>query len=318
MKEIGGFIELDQYCNKMMHENAIALNCGRNALAYLLRSRSIKKIWIPKYICNSITKVCEREGVPYQFYRIGIDFYPIEEITPGEGEWVYYVNYFSQISNSYYEKIVEKNKRIIIDNAQSYFQTPIVGIDTIYTCRKYFGVPDGAFLYTNSRIKESLPVDESFLRMNYLLGRFERSASEFYSEYKENNNLFYNEPVKKMSKLTLNLLRGIDYQKIEKKRIENFDYLNQKLESINRLKLHCGSFMYPLFISNGRELRNQLINHKIYVPVLWPDVFGWSNEDDIEYQFAENIIPLPIDQRYDFEDMQYIVEMIFACLKNKR
>lgn len=38
---------------------------------------------------------------------------------------------------------------IILDNTQSFFQKPISGIDTIYSCRKYFGVPDGAYLSTN-------------------------------------------------------------------------------------------------------------------------------------------------------------------------
>ena len=43
MREIGGYIELDSYCLPMLHEGAVALNCGRNALAYLLRARQIKK-----------------------------------------------------------------------------------------------------------------------------------------------------------------------------------------------------------------------------------------------------------------------------------
>ncbi len=42
MREIGGYIELDTYRLPMLHEGAIALNCGRNALAYLLRARRIK------------------------------------------------------------------------------------------------------------------------------------------------------------------------------------------------------------------------------------------------------------------------------------
>lgn len=35
MKEIGGYIELDTYTGAMLHEKAIALNCGRGALEYL-------------------------------------------------------------------------------------------------------------------------------------------------------------------------------------------------------------------------------------------------------------------------------------------
>ena len=34
MKEIGWYIELDTYTGAMLHEKAIALNCGRGALEY--------------------------------------------------------------------------------------------------------------------------------------------------------------------------------------------------------------------------------------------------------------------------------------------
>ena len=93
MKEIGGYIELDTYHLPMLHEGAIALNCGRNALAYLLKARQIKRLWIPKYICDSVTGVCERENVPYSFYNIGCDFLPSQAIHLGKNEWLYFVNY---------------------------------------------------------------------------------------------------------------------------------------------------------------------------------------------------------------------------------
>jgi hypothetical protein len=44
MKEVGGFIELDKYFLPMYHSKAIKLNLGRNALAYVLRAKQIKKI----------------------------------------------------------------------------------------------------------------------------------------------------------------------------------------------------------------------------------------------------------------------------------
>lgn len=57
MKEIGGYIELDTYRGKMLHEKAVALNCGRNALAYLIKSKSIKRILLPYFLCSSVVNV---------------------------------------------------------------------------------------------------------------------------------------------------------------------------------------------------------------------------------------------------------------------
>ena len=53
MKEIGGYIELDTYTGEMMHEDGIKLNCGRNALAYVIKAKNIKKLWIHKFMCDS-------------------------------------------------------------------------------------------------------------------------------------------------------------------------------------------------------------------------------------------------------------------------
>lgn len=53
----------------------------------------------------------------------------------------------------------------IIDNAQVYFDVPLEGVDTLYTCRKFLGVSDGAFLYTDTLLSKELPLDKSYDRM---------------------------------------------------------------------------------------------------------------------------------------------------------
>lgn len=314
MREIGGYIELDSYRLPMLHEGAIALNCGRNALAWLLRARRIKKLWIPKFICDSVTEVCAREGVAWSFYSIGPDLFPAQEIEAGEDEWVYFVNYYSQFDNKRIAAQIDKYRRVIVDQAQSYFQPPLPGVDTLYTCRKYFGVADGAFLYTDSVLGEELPQDESFERMRFLLGRYERTAAEFYGEYAANNELFYTEPIKRMSGLTANLLHGIDYAFVKARREENYRTLHRALGDINGLTLsdQPGTFMYPLLLENGAAIRKKLQQEKIYIPTLWPDVFGWCSKPETEYKLAENILPLPIDQRYGMDDMHFLVGRIEA------
>lgn len=315
MKEIGGYIELDRYHGYMLHDGAIALNCARNALAYLIRSRDIKKIYIPKFLCDSVYKVCEKMGVRVKLYSIDEGFLP-KEMFLEEDEWLYVVNFYGQLKNEEILQLKQRYDRIIVDNVQAYFQMPVPGIDTIYTCRKFFGVADGAFLYTDASLNEEFPIDESFERMGYLLGRFERSASEFYTEYVANNEMFEKEPVKKMSLLTENLLRAIDYQEISKRRTENYTILHRAFSEINMLKLQIpeGAFMYPLYVEDGYLIRQKLQQKKIYIPTLWPDVFDWCEEEEYEYGLAKNVLPLPCDQRYDEDDMLYIIDSIVDML----
>lgn len=309
--EIGGYIEFERYSGKMLHEGAVALNYARNALLYLCKAKGIKKIAIPKFLCNSVGGVCRKNGIEYRYYSITTDFIP-QNITIEGNEWLYIVNYYGQISNNQIKEFKNKYDRIIVDNVQAYFQEPVNGVDTIYTCRKFFGVSDGAFLYTDKLLDDELPQDESFEKIHYLLGRFERTASEFYSEYTLHEKSSENEPIKRMSKLTENLLHGIDYEFVKKRRTDNFRLLHNQFESINRLKLTVpeGAFMYPLYIENGAEIRKTLQAEKIYIPTLWPDVFDICKEDEIEYDMAKNILPLPVDQRYETSEMNYIISQI--------
>lgn len=317
MREIGGYFELDKYSMPMLHEGAIALNCGRNTLAYLIEAKGIEKIKVPKFLCDTVREVCEKEKISISFYSITRDFLP-EELTLEADEWLYLVNFYGQLDNDIIRGYVEKYERVIVDHAQAYFQMPLENVDTLYTCRKFFGVADGGILYTDTKLDREIPQDASFDRMGFVLGRFERSASEFYAEAASNNDFFADEPIKLMSKLTENLLHGIDYEAVKQKRTRNFEILHEAFGKINPLKLTVpqGAFMYPLYLENGGEIRRKLQAKKIFIPTLWPDVFEHCDESELEYDYAKNILPIPVDQRYDEEDMKYIMEEIEKCMKN--
>lgn len=315
MKEIGGYIELDNYNLPMLHENAIALNTGRNCLGYLIKTKNIKTIYLPYFLCESVINLCKNFDLKVCLYHINNIISP-KNLEIDDNAFLYVVNYYGQLSNNKIIELKKKYKNIIIDNAQAYFQMPVDDVDTIYTCRKFFGVSDGAFLYTNVQLNERLEIDESYKRMIFLLGRYERTAAEFYSEYVNNNKSFANEPLKRMSKLTNNLLHGINYKEVKIKRTKNYNYLFDRLEKINKLNLKRieGAFAYPLYIENGNELRKKLIANKIYIPTLWPNVITDELKATLEYDMALNILPLPCDQRYDEKDMEYIIGEIYKCI----
>lgn len=311
MKEIGGYIEFETYHGRMLHEDGILLNCGRSCFAYLIEARNIKKILMPYFMCDSVFDLCRKYDVQLRFYHIDVDLRP-KEITLEEDEWLYLMSFYGQLTAAEIEKIGETYKRVIVDFTHDYFHEPVNGLDTLYTCRKFFGVSDGAVLYTDADRIESLETDESYERIHYLCGRYERTASEFYAESSANNAFFDGEPIKRMSKLTRNLLRGIDYNMVSEKRTQNFQYLHVRFASINRLRLRApvGAYAYPLFIEEGSRVRRQLVSYHIFVPTLWPNVMKEMPEESLEYQMAEKILPLPCDQRYGVSDMEYMANLI--------
>ena len=308
--EIGGYFGLEPLISNEYYKDLLALNTARNALLYILKARRIQKLYIPYYLCDSVSEMCDREGYTYEFYHINSGFLPVFEKNLSDNEYLYIVNYYGQISNEQIKNLQAKYERIIIDNVQAFFQKPVQGIDTIYSCRKFFGVPDGAYLSTDCMLEEELPEDVSSERLKHLLGRFETgSASTFYQDFKNNDDSFDNLELKKMSKLTHNILGAIDYEKVKKIREENYLFLHEHLKQTNRLILTIpeGPYAYPFYCKNGMELRRKMAEQKIYIPTLWPNVL--CSDDLIAKDYTECVLPLPCDQRYSCKNLNNLLKI---------
>jgi len=315
MKEIGGYFGIEIEEKKEYYTNLIRLNLGRNALAYLIQNKGIKKIYMPYYVCESVVYACRRENCEIEFYHITDKLMPILDKVPKENEFVYIINYFSQLSERIIKKLKEIYKQIILDNAHAFFQRPIEGINTIYTCRKFFGVPDGAYLATD--IEKKYPQDNSMNRIIHLLGRHATTASDYFDCFKKCEKSFEKEAIKEMSHLTKTVLKSINYEKVAQKRMLNFRCLHNLLRNHNNLELNETEvpYGYPLYIENGSELRSRLIADKIYVPCLWPEILEMPSTS-IEYKIANNMIVLPCDQRYGEEEMKFIVDRVMWHLSD--
>lgn len=317
MKEIGGYFQLEKLIDNEYYKNMERLNSGRNSLIYILKSKKIKKVYLPYYLCDSVSNKVIQEGYNVDYYNVDKEFNPIFNKNLGEDEYLYIVNFYGQINN---EKLLEYNqkyKRIIVDNTHAFYQNPILDIDTIYSCRKFFGVPDGAYLYTNTKLNESLTIDDSKDRIKHLVGRLGGTASTFYKDFQKSDEEFETESLKKMSIFTQNILGAIDYNKVKESRNMNYNVLYESLKEINKLNLNLvdGAFSYPLLVENGEEIRKKLIDNKIYISMLWPNVPKSVSEDSIEYIYSKNIIPIPCDQRYNSDDMNYIIDIVKGFIK---
>ncbi len=311
MKEIGGYFGLEEFAHNEYYLDLTAVNNARNALLYILKAKHIEKLYIPYFLCDSVSGMCDREGYTYEYYHIDENFQPVFDRSLAAGEWLYVVNYYGQVTNE--TELKQKYGNIILDNVQAFFQKPVAGIDTVYSCRKFFGVPDGGYASTNVKLKEALPEDVSKDRMKHILGRYEGTATDYYADFKANDEEFKTTELRAMSKLTHNLLGAIDYEKVKQKREENFAYLHDALGEYNKLdiKIPKGSYAYPYYCENGMEIKKKLAEQKIYVATLWPNVLDFNSAECVlERDYAANILPLPCDQRYGEEDMKKIINSI--------
>lgn len=318
MREIGGYLELERFSGEPYHKEAIALNSGRGCFAYLAELREIRRIWIPDLMCGSVPALFRREGVEVLTYPVGTDLLPdYAQFEVSDGEWMLLADHYGQLrGEDVFRALSASCGNLVVDESQGFFRAPWEGADTVYTCRKWFGVADGAYLATadGARLARELPRDESRGRMGFVLGRFECPASEFYAEASENNALFAGEPAKAMSPITENLLRAIDYRKARERRDSNWDVLHAALSEANGLRLRKpeGAFMYPFMTDGAQRIREKLIQERIYVPLLWPDVAGGA--EGAAGCVSRSVLPLPLDQRYGEREMDWMLEVLRKCL----
>ena len=316
MDSIGGYFSLELPKCEEYHKDAIRLNTGRNCLEYILRVRGYKKVYMPYYTCEAVMEPINKLGIPYEVYHIDINFEIRDRFTLKEGEALLYTNYFG-LKQHYVEQLAEMvGSRLIIDNTQAFYAKHLTGIDTFYSCRKFFGVPDGAYLYCEKELDEDLEQDYSYDRLAHLLKRIDLSAEEGYKDYRQVEDGLDNLPIRKMSKLTQRLMKGIDYEAAAQRRRANYQMLHEALGKENNIDLPLEKDAVPMvypFLVPEKGLREKLIENKIFVARYWPNVLDWTTKDDIEYLLACQMQPLPIDQRYGKEDMNRVLDIIERC-----
>ncbi len=313
MDAIGGYFSLELPQREEYHKNAIRLNTGRNCLEYILRVRGYKKVYVPYYTCEAVMEPINKLGIPYEFYHIDIHFEIRDRFALKEGEALLYTNYFG-LKQRYVEQLAEKiGSRLIVDNTQAFYAKPIQGIDTFYTCRKFFGVPDGAYLYCNKELDEKIEQDYSYDRVAHLMKRIDLSAEEGFKEFRRVDDGLDKQPIRKMSKLTLRMMQGIDYEAAAQRRRTNYQILQDAIGKDNTLELHLEDdavpMVYPYLVS-VEGLREKLIDNKVFIARYWPNVLDWTKQEDIDYLLAFQMLPLPDDQRYNEEEMKRIVKVL--------
>lgn len=315
MEAIGGYFSIELPHREEYHKNAIRLNTGRNCLEYIFRVRGYKKVYMPYYTCEAVMEPINKLGIPYEFYHIDIHFEIRDRFTLKEGEALLYTNYYG-LKQRYVEQLAAKvSNRLIIDNTQAFYAKPLSGIDTFYTCRKFFGVPDGAYLYCDKELDEEIEQDYSYDRVAHLVKRIDLSAEEGFKDFRQVDDGLDNQPIRKMSKLTQCMMQGIDYEAVAKCRRSNFQLLHKALGKENDLELHLEDNAVPMvypYLVPVEGLRERLIENKIFVARYWPNVLDWTTKDEIDYLLAYQMQPLPIDQRYGEEEIGKIIKIVRA------
>lgn len=315
---IGGYqgLELPLIDNNTVR-GMIKTNSARSAIKLVLSSSEANKVWLPAYTCDAVVEAANDVGLAVEFYRIDSSFDIDTALQLKLDELILIVDYFGlcgeaiKRSRSRFE-----HRQMIVDCSQAYFSEPTDSLATIYSPRKFFGLPDGGLLYSNdSRVKQPEQRDRSSeSRMVHLISRLTHSPETAYQQYIEAEKAISNMPVQGMSCLTERLLYSVDYQRARKARARNALYLHERLGQYNQLNIKIdeaiGPLCYPFLPNVETASKAELISQRVFIPTYWPEVLSRVEEGSFEWDLVANGLFLPCDQRYQEDDMDRLISLL--------
>lgn len=312
---IGGYFELELPASKAppLHE-AIQYQSARAAFRALIRTRKPKRVWMPRYICDAMLAPLYSEGTECVWYdvdeRLGID----TTVKLGAEDWLLYVNYFG-VCNGNVAALLQRfpAEQLVLDFSQAFFEPPAKALATIYSPRKFCGIPDGGLMVSGALAAPPETEDRgSLARTLHLMQRLGHAPEAGYADYQRAEEGLADSEPKRMSKLTERIFTSIDFARIRAKRHDNFAFLHDELGGRNTLELSGANIGAPLcypFQTSDGSLRQRLIDSRIFIPIYWPDAINRVRRE-WAVRMIENVLPLPIDQRYGREDMARVVSII--------
>lgn len=332
---IGGMFGLEQVpvprgsTPPFLTDSAILLDAARSGIYVLLHLLPVRQIWLPSYFCNSVLWAIDQQRTPVKFYEINYNLsIPsdvwLDAVQPND--LVIFIDYFGFVGDtSWVKQAKERGAWVLEDASQALLSTDVgkVADFTLYSPRKYLGVPDGGILVSNSDIGfdeiELIPASPEWwltafsactMRREFDLHGGNRDWFKLF-QVRENEAPvgFYS-----MSQLSEMLLKhGFDYSSISQRRRNNYNLLADALADIAlfpSLPAQTVPLGFPIRLKNRDEVRQLLFDHNIYPPVHWQLENSVPQEFAASHQLSAEIMTLPCDQRYGNDDMERMIQRV--------
>lgn len=320
------------------------LSTGRSAIKYVIktieqRKPNIKKVAVlPSFTCDTVFEPFLKMGYEVYYYPIEKDLTTtsdaiLETVFKRDSSIVLFHRYFgfntldSQVDRMC-DILRELGKFTIEDCTQClYSDIPRAKSDfTVGSIRKWTGTPDGGFAvcrsgaFINKPEKfdcelEDAKVRASYAKYNYL---FEQKGdkSEMLALYRKAEDILDQQnDIYAISPMSTTVQSNLNVDDMVNKRRNNYNILRKSLNGpINPLFSLDGNqvapLYFPILVEDRFLLQKHLVSNAIYAPVVWPK----DNKQPVQCEGAENayehLLCIPIDQRYDSEDLNRVVEVI--------
>ena len=309
----GGFFGFEDDASLNIHSNALRINAARFSLDLVKAEYNPQRIHVPVYCCHSIKHSLSRLRIEMVEYELLEDFSIKDVDKIPRDEWVLLLNYWGLFEHKiqFYSKRFPK---VIIDNSQAFFAPLTKDQIAFNSARKFFGVPNGAFV-------SGISIDfELKAQSNQNINHLERKDSNpdaAFKSFRLAEKEIAQSEISRMSRLTEIILSQKNFKKIQQIRQSNFDELDNCLKTLNLFSFNRNDqtpLCYPFMVKNAHRIRRRLIEDGVFTPLYWPEVEAQSHRNSFEFKLSHQIINLPIDQRYSLSDMHIITDRLIKIL----
>jgi len=317
------------------------LRSGREALmltALASREGTDDVILFPAYCCWSMSAPFEKAGWKVVYYRLNEDLtvdldYLECLLNERHPKAVLTMNFYGSAST---RKAVEMAHRLGVTVIEDFSHCTFCLRDIfdekvdyyVSSIRKSVGVCDGAIILS----KESMPME--YVRDEVKEFSDRRAVAQKmkgrygYDKNQESKQFFLGEircceglldefdAVRPISDLAKRQIAQLNGEEIAYARRENMKHLwgllNGKVEMVPGLErsFDGAPFSLPILVENRDEVQQQLARNGVYAPVLWPLCDEAREACAVSAKISDMILSIPIDQRYNYEDMETIKEVI--------
>lgn len=320
---IGGYFSLErgEGAGLPFIDEAIGYQSGRSALAAVLSVASPKAVWAPHFICGSVNDTLLCLDLEVRRYALDETLGVPETVSPAATDLVLCVDYFG-ISSPGVERAIDRFgvDRVLVDASQSLFYRHRSGCTTIYSPRKFLGVPDGGLVLTSRHLPERCDPDEthSVARSQHLLYRLAGLVEAGYAKFLEaEESLAGCEPIA-LSRLTKTMLRSIDMETVAASRLHNYHCVADMLRSagfaVPRPPPGTVPLCCPVQCNNATRVREQLATRRIFTPTYWSDAMI-PEDDSVGRRLRDNTVYLPCDQRYGEIEMSRVASVLIESVE---
>ncbi|TWO66649.1 hypothetical protein FN976_26405 [Caenimonas sedimenti] len=303
---IGGYLPLELGVGGPDHLPAGGrrFQSGRGAFLALLQAVRPAAVWLPHYLCDSMAQPLAQAGLTTRRYGLDPEFLPDAPQRLAPDELLLHVNYFGLLG-AVQQRLLERYDptQLVFDNSQAWFAPTRSVLATIYSPRKFLGLPDGGILIAPQVALPEFERDAgSLARCTHLLKRHAAGAESGYADFGAAEASLDGLPPLAMSALTERLLEAADGRRVRERRRENFALLAQAFDSVNALRWSLTAddvpLCYPLLAARA-GVRDALRAQRIYTPCYWPELLDGRPLPAREMALAQRLVALPLDQRYD-------------------